>query len=85
MADSPLFDALLDPQRYQYDPRALWHFGAAAVMAACTALVLYWERFRRVSRLFAGATVLLALWSTGQGLARLLVDPAVMQALWQWI
>ena len=31
-----LLAALLDPAHYRYNPMALWHFGAAAVILVCT-------------------------------------------------
>jgi len=82
---STLLEAFLDPARYHFDPSSLWNFGAAALIVACGAGVLYWERGGKVSRLFAGATALLALWSAGRGAARLLNDPAMLQPLWQWV
>ncbi|MGH8482206.1 MAG: putative bifunctional diguanylate cyclase/phosphodiesterase [Nevskiaceae bacterium] len=84
VAESQLIEALFDPARYHYNATALWHFGAAALMAACAALALYWERGSKVSRLFAGATALLALWSAGRGVAQLLEEPALLLVLWQW-
>ena len=53
-------------------------------MAACGALVLYWERGSKVSRRFAAAAALLVVWSAGRGLARLVHDPGMLGALWQW-
>lgn len=75
-SDVPLlFAELLNPQHYQFDPVSLWHFGAALVGAACGALVLYWERGSKVSRLFAGFALLFTLWAASRGVTRLLTDP----------
>jgi diguanylate cyclase (GGDEF)-like protein/PAS domain S-box-containing protein len=81
----PLLDALLDPARYHFELTSLWHFGAAALMAVCGLLVLYWERASKVSRLFAGATALFVLWNAGRGATRMLAEPELMRPLWQWI
>ena len=84
MAVEPhLLDVLLDPARYQYNATALWHFGAAAVILACGALVVYWERASKVSRLFAFFTILFTAWASARGLARLLQDPAALVATWR--
>src|SRR5687767_985227 len=86
MASEPhLLDALLDPARYQFHTMALWHFGAAALSFLCGALVLYWERGSKVSRLFAASTLMFTLWGIGRGTARLLSDPDVLQGVAHWI
>jgi diguanylate cyclase (GGDEF)-like protein/PAS domain S-box-containing protein len=70
---------LLDPAQFHFNPLSLWHFGAAVVVAACGALVLFWERGSRVSRVFAGFAALFTLWASGRGVLRLLADPALIE------
>ena len=74
----PLYAELLNPERYQFDPVSLWHFGAALIAASCAALVLYWEKGSRVSRLFAGFALLFTAWATGRGVLRLMYDPELV-------
>lgn len=74
----PLYAELLNPAHYQYDSVSLWHFGAALLSASCAALVLYWERGSRVSRLFGGFALLFTVWAAGRGLLRLLSDPELV-------
>jgi diguanylate cyclase (GGDEF)-like protein/PAS domain S-box-containing protein len=76
---------LLEPSSYRFTAVALWHFGAAAVVLVCGALVVYWERGTRVSRLFAAFTLLFGIWATSRGLVRMLDDPAAIVALWRWV
>ena len=78
-----IIEALLDPAHYHFESLALWHFAAAAIVLGCGALVLYWERGSRVSRLFAGFTLLFSLWASGRGLARLIGDPTLQMVIWQ--
>jgi diguanylate cyclase (GGDEF)-like protein/PAS domain S-box-containing protein len=86
MASEPhLLDGLLDPARYHYNAMALWHFGAAALSFACGALVMYWERGSKVSRLFAAFTLMFTLWGLGRGAARLMADSALLERLSHWI
>jgi len=70
-----LLEDLLNPAFYQFDPLSVGPFAAALVAAACGALVLFWERGSRVSRLFATFAALFALWAAGRGVMRLLIDP----------
>jgi diguanylate cyclase (GGDEF)-like protein/PAS domain S-box-containing protein len=72
---------LLNPAQYQFDPLSLGHFAAAAVVATCGLLVLYWERGSRVSRLFAAFAAAFMLWAVGRGLVRLLVGPELVVEL----
>ncbi len=74
----PLYAELLNPAHYAYNSVSLWHFGAALLAAACAALVLYWERGSRVSRLFAGFALLFTVWAAGRGILRLLSDPELV-------
>src|SRR5690349_5119412 len=83
--DAQLLDALLDPAHYQYNELALWHFGAAAITLACGALVLYWERGGKVSRLFAFFTVLFTAWAVARGVTRLMPDPEAQLVVWRFI
>ena len=78
-----LFDELLNPVHYQYDPLSQWHFLAALVVGACGALVLFWERGSRVSRLFAAFAGTFMLWAIGRGALRLLVDPDLVVTISQ--
>jgi diguanylate cyclase (GGDEF)-like protein/PAS domain S-box-containing protein len=80
-----LLAALLDPARYHFNPMALWHFGAAAIVLASGVLVWYWERGSKVSRLFAAFTLLFGAWSASRGLVRLLDDPALIVPLWRFV
>jgi diguanylate cyclase (GGDEF)-like protein/PAS domain S-box-containing protein len=77
---SGIFAALLSPAYYHFNSLSLWHFGAALIVGACGALVLYWERGSRVSRLFASFTALFMFWAAGRGVLRLLADPALIEA-----
>ncbi|HUR42401.1 MAG TPA: EAL domain-containing protein [Verrucomicrobiae bacterium] len=73
-----LFADLLDASVYHFDPMSLGHFAAALIVATCGALVLFWERGSRVSRLFAGFAVLFTFWAAGRGLIRLMTDPELV-------
>jgi diguanylate cyclase (GGDEF)-like protein/PAS domain S-box-containing protein len=85
MPSEQLFEALLDPAHYHFETLALWHFGAAAIAFACGALVVYWERGSRVSRLFAGYALLFTLWASFRGVARLLDDPQLLLFVWKLV
>jgi diguanylate cyclase (GGDEF)-like protein/PAS domain S-box-containing protein len=76
-----LFAELLNSAHYQFDALALANFGAALIVAVCGALVLFWERGSRVSRLFAAFAVLFTLWAVGRGALRMLVEPELFMML----
>ena len=76
-----LLEDLLNPAYYQFDPLSVGPFAAALVAAACGALVLFWERGSRVSRLFAMFAALFMVWAAGRGVMRLLIDPDLMLLL----
>ena len=76
MNDTPaLFAQLFNSAHYSFDPRSLWHFGAALLVGVCGGLTLYWERGSRISRFFAAFTLLFLLWASARGLMRLLIEP----------
>ena len=78
-----VFADLLDASIYQFDPLSLGHFSAAMIVAVCGALVLFWERGSRVSRLFAAFACLFTFWAVGRGVIRLLVQPDMVLVLGQ--
>jgi diguanylate cyclase (GGDEF)-like protein/PAS domain S-box-containing protein len=73
-----LFGELLNPAHYRFDEMALWHFGAALIVGACGALVMYWERGSRVSRMFAVFSLMFMVWAAGRGVLRLFSDPELV-------
>ena len=57
-----MHEEMLNAAHYQFDPMALWHFGAAVITFGLGALILQRERGSRISLLFVGFCAMISLW-----------------------